>query len=117
MIYNDTCDLCNEWTLVQLRSWAWPPHQFQYLGWELGGGGTGSACLDLRGTCHKLVHEGLRQHGGLFCSHETTLMPCVLSDESPTNGHRSPTYRFRQLSSLEALGDLEHLEPRQLGTG
>lgn len=73
--------------------------------------------LDLRGTCHKLVHEGLRQHGGLCCSHETTAMPCVLSDESPTNGHRSPTYRFRQLSSLEALGDLAHLEPRQLGTG
>ena len=38
MIYNDTYDLCNEWTLVQLRSWAGPPHQFQYLGWELGGG-------------------------------------------------------------------------------
>lgn len=36
MIYNDTYDLCNEWTLVQLRSWAWPPPQFQYFGWELG---------------------------------------------------------------------------------
>lgn len=78
-------------------------------------GGTGSASLGLRDTCHKLLHEGLRQHGGLFCSHETTAMPCVLSDESPTNGHLSPTLRFRQLASLEALGDLVHLEPRQLG--